>query len=139
MERRYAFKRSDKIAERIKIELSDLFLREVQDPRIGAITIVGVDVESDLSSARVRVCRSMLGELVEPSDEEKKKLVKALKSAAPFIFERLKRRLQIRHTPWIQYQYDDSLAKSAKVWAILSKEAQKRGEDHESSDITTAE
>jgi ribosome-binding factor A len=126
MERRYSFKRSDKIAERIRQELAEMFLREVEDPRLRAITITSVEIEEDLSEGVVRICKSMLGEFAEPSSEEKKKTEKALKSAAPFIFERLKRRLAIRHTPWLRYRYDDSLAKSAKVWALLSKEAEAR-------------
>jgi ribosome-binding factor A len=122
MERRFSFKRSDKIAERIRQELAELFLREVEDPRLRAITITGVDIEDDLSEGEVRICKSMLGEFAEPTAEEKKKTEKALKAAAPFIFERLKKRLAIRHTPWLRYRYDDSLAKSAKVWALLNKE-----------------
>jgi len=144
LHRTYSYKRSDKLAERIRVELAELFLREVEDPRLGSITITGIDVDEDLTEARVRVCKMIQGESLdgnfpEPTIDEKKKVEKALKSAAPFIFERLKRRLQIRHTPWLVYRYDDSLSKSAKVWAILSDEAQKKGQSHESSDSQTAE
>lgn len=122
MKRTYAFKRSDKIAQRIQMELADLFRREVGDPRIGAVTVTGVDVDDELREAQVRVCRFMQGEYREPTAEERLQLEKALKSATPFIFEKLKRRLAIRHTPWIRFRYDDSLAKSARVWALLNHE-----------------
>jgi ribosome-binding factor A len=47
------FKRADRVADLIKIEISDILLKQVRDPRIGALTITGVKVTDDLRLAKV--------------------------------------------------------------------------------------
>lgn len=114
------FKRSEQVAEAIREELAMVFLREVEDPRLKAVTITGVSVDDDMRSAEVRVCKSMQGIYREPGKEDQAKVMQALKSAAPFIFDKLRKRLSMRYVPSIHYRYDGSLSKSAKVWKILS-------------------
>jgi ribosome-binding factor A len=48
-----SFKRADRVADLIKIEISNLLLKQVRDPRIGLVTITGVKVTDDLRTARV--------------------------------------------------------------------------------------
>jgi len=47
-----SFKRADRVADLIKAELSDIILKEIRDPRIGIITITGVEVTDDLRLGR---------------------------------------------------------------------------------------
>ena len=48
-----SFKRADRVADLIKAELSDIILKEIRDPRIGIITITGVEVTDDLRLAKI--------------------------------------------------------------------------------------
>ena len=48
-----SFKRADRVADLIKMEIADLLLKQVRDPRIGSVTITGVKVTDDLRTARV--------------------------------------------------------------------------------------
>ena len=47
------FKRADRVADLIQMEISDILLRQVRDPRIGAVTITGAKVSDDLRTARI--------------------------------------------------------------------------------------
>ena len=48
-----SFKRADRVADLLKMEIADLLLKQVRDPRIGSVTITGVKVTDDLRTARV--------------------------------------------------------------------------------------
>jgi len=47
------FKRADRVADLIKIEISDILLKQIRDPRIGSVTITGVKITDDLRLAKI--------------------------------------------------------------------------------------
>ena len=108
------FKRAQKVGELILEEVSNILLREIQDPRIGFVTITHVKVSDDLRYAKVFV--SVMGE-----DEEKKNSLEGLQSASGFMRKKLGARLQLRCVPELVFKLDDSMEKSAKILTILSK------------------
>ena len=108
------FKRAQKVGELILEEVSNILLREIQDPRIGFVTITHVKVSDDLRYAKVFV--SVMGE-----EEEKKNSLEGLQSASGFIRKKLGARLQLRCVPELVFSLDDSMEKSAKILTILSK------------------
>lgn len=95
-------------------------LREMKDPRVQAamLTVVKVDVASDLTSCRVYVS-SLRG------IEEAKKAVAALKNAAGFLRHELGERLRLRHTPELRFVADDSIEHSADIARILNELSEK--------------
>lgn len=103
--------RMGRITEDIKRELTDI-LREIKDPRIaGLISIVRVEVTSDLSYAKVFVS-SIGGDTVQDA--------KILNSAAGFARHELSTRLHVRKTPELKFIADTSIENSAKIEKILN-------------------
>lgn len=70
--------RVGRVGEQIKKEISQIIQSELKDPRIGFITVTGVDVTNDFSQAKVYL--SVLG-----SDEQKQETLKALGRSSGFI------------------------------------------------------
>ncbi|MFR5875998.1 MAG: 30S ribosome-binding factor RbfA [Eubacterium sp.] len=104
--------RIDRITEDIKRELIAV-LREVKDPRVsGMLSVVKVDVSSDLSYAKVFVSAV---EGIEVAKES----VKGLKAASGFIRKRLGASLHIRKTPELTFIADDSIEKGFELFDKL--------------------
>lgn len=104
--------RINRISEDIKRELSAIF-RKLKDPRIsGMLTVLRVEVTSDLSYATVHVS-TIEGE------EKTKESIKGLKSAQGFIRHELGSALKLRHVPELRFIADNSVAYSAEINKIL--------------------
>jgi len=105
-------KRSEKLAETIHETVSALLSRGLNDPRIGFVTIIAVDVIEDLSLARIYF--TVIG------DETVKKNTEAgLNSAKGFIRKELGRVLTIRHIPELIFKYDHSQEYGNRIDSIL--------------------
>ena len=104
--------RIDRITEDIKRELIHI-LREVKDPRVSdMLTVVKVEVSSDLSYCKVYVSA------VE-GIEKAKESVKGLKSASGFIRHRLGDSLRLRKLPELRFIADDSIEKGFELFDKL--------------------
>jgi ribosome-binding factor A len=110
-------RRTERVNDLIRDELSDLLLREVRDPRLGGlISITRVEVAPDLSNARAFV--SVMGEQAEQDDA-----MKALNAAAAFFHRELKKRVEMRRIPFLTFRLDTSIAKGAEVLSLLNEVA----------------
>lgn len=104
--------RIDRITEDIKRELVHI-LREVKDPRVNEmLTVVKVDVSSDLSYCKVYVSAV---EGIETAKES----VKGLKAASGFIRKRLGSSLHLRKVPELKFIADDSIEKGFELFDKL--------------------
>jgi ribosome-binding factor A len=92
--------------------LSELVLTEIKDPRIGLVTIVGVRVTNDLSSAKVLF--SVMGD-----EAQRVQTQKLLKAATPFLRRVLVRHMDVRIAPELRWFYDDSLDRSFRIEQML--------------------
>lgn len=106
--------RAGRVGEQIKKEISSVIQTELKDPRIGFITVTGVDVTSDLSLARVYL--SILG-----SEEQKEETLKAIGRASGFLRSELGRRVRLRHTPEIEFRFDSSIEYGSHIEALLAQ------------------
>lgn len=105
--------RMGRTTEDIKRELTAIF-RELKDPRVqGLISIVRVEVTSDLSFCTVYIS-AMEGM------ERAKQAVTGLKSASGFIRRELGARLQLRHVPELVFKATDSIEYSANISKLLN-------------------
>ena len=108
-------RRTDRVNDLIRDELSSLLLRDVRDPRLGGlISITRVEVTPDLLNARVMV--SVMGEPTEQAAA-----LHALNAAAAFFHRELKQRLQIRRVPFLVFRLDTSIQEGAEVLALMDK------------------
>ena len=106
--------RTDRLDSQIRHELMDLLQREMQDPRLGFVTITRVETARDLGSARVWV--SILG-----SDEERDRSMAALGVATPWLRRRLAERLTLRSVPQLSLRRDDSIEAGDRVLRLLKE------------------
>jgi len=103
--------RTARLDELLREEISQVVRREVDDPRIGFVTITDVEVTPDLRHANVWV--SVIG-----SAAEKKQTLRALSHAMPFVRGRLGK-LRLKRIPDLHIKEDDSAERGTRVLAIL--------------------
>lgn len=106
--------KQDRIAERIRIILSELLVREVSDPRLQSITVTQVKIDPELMYARIYV--NALGD-----ESRRKDVLKGLESANGFLRREVAKRLKIRSTPELKFLWDTALAEGDKVERLLNK------------------
>lgn len=107
-------KRTARLNEQFKREISDILHREVRDPRVGLPTVTGVDATPDLWLAKIFV-RPGPGE--EERDEEG--LLEGLAAAASFIRRELGDRLVLRRIPELRFEVDRTLDEAMRIERIL--------------------
>jgi ribosome-binding factor A len=95
-------KRSEKVADLIQKEISQMLVKSIKDPRIGFVTITKVSVSEDCRFAKVYF--SVVGTLAE-----RERSMKGLDSAKGFVRKELGRRIRLRYTPEILFQFDPSI------------------------------
>jgi len=108
-------RRIDRIEEQLRIELSEIIEREIQDPRVGLTTVTGVKVSPDLRHARVFV--TVLGD-----EAQRKKALEGLRSAASFVRRSLSKRLHhMRRIPEVTFDYDELVEKGIRIEELLDQ------------------
>jgi ribosome-binding factor A len=106
------FKRSEKVGDQIREEISQILLRELKDPRIGFVTITTVAVSDDLRTAKVYY--SVFG-----GEQDKEESYKGLESAKGYIKRELGRRMRLKYMPEIIFMFDDSLEYGEHIEELL--------------------
>jgi ribosome-binding factor A len=106
--------RTERVAEQIREEVSQILATEVADPGIGLVTVTRVKVTPDLSLARVYW--TIIGD-----QAEQKKTQKALMRAAAYVRHLLSTRMTLRRSPEITFTFDQSVAAQDRVEQILQE------------------
>lgn len=106
--------RQEKVNELLRAEISDIIRRELNDPRVGFITVTGAEVSPDLKHAKVFV--SVLGD-----ETQKAQTMKALKSATKFIRAEVARRVSMKSTPELLFMPDKSMETGIRMFELLEK------------------
>ena len=96
------FKRSDRIADLIKVEISQVLSQEVRDPRIQGITVLNVLLTPDMKKAVIFISQS--NSFNEIDSEE---VQKGLEKAKGFIRRKLSKNLNLRRTPEIFFKLEE--------------------------------
>jgi ribosome-binding factor A len=108
-------RRTERIQELIREELSDLIMRDLRDPRLeGLISLTRVEVSPDLSNARIFV--SVMSETADPPEA-----IKALQSASGYLHKELVHRLEMRKVPFLHFRLDSSISEGAAVLAHIDQ------------------
>ncbi len=113
--------RPSRVAEEIKKEVSVVIPREIKDPRLGFVTVTGVEVTNDLRYAKIFV--SILG-----GDEDEARSLSALNSAKGLVRSEIGKRIRLRFTPEITFVIDKSLDKGARINELLSQVKTEEGD-----------
>lgn len=104
--------RAQRVGELIHKEVSMLLVSGLRDPRIGFVTITGVEVTPDLHLAKVYY--SVVGD-----DKVRQDTAAGLKSSQPFIRKHLGSCLSLRYTPELVFEYDQSIEYGSRIENLL--------------------
>ena len=105
-------RRTDRVSDLLRAELSDLLLREVHDPRVKLASVTEVDVSPDLRRAVVKI--SALGD-----EERRQETIAGLRHARGFLRTELARRLRLRATPELVFELDRGAEHSQQISDLL--------------------
>ena len=97
--------------------LGDALAQDLKDPRVGFVTVTDVKTSPDLRHARVYV--SVLG-----TPDEQEASLEGLRSAHGFLQRRISNELTLKHTPTLDFLYDDSVDRSLRIQALLEEEGE---------------
>jgi ribosome-binding factor A len=114
--------RMRRVDEAMREVLSDAITSELKDPRVGFVTVTSVDTAPDLRHARVYV--SVLG-----TDPERRRSLDGLRSAHGFLQRRVADELHLKHTPTLDFVYDDTAERAQRIESLLEREGGAGGED----------
>jgi ribosome-binding factor A len=106
--------RTDRIDQLLREEIGAILAKDVQDPRIGFVTVTDVETAPDLSRARVSV--SVIG---QPAEREL--TMRALKRAMPFVRHELGSRIRLRRVPELHVHADDTSERGTRVLRLLAE------------------
>lgn len=107
-------RRSERVADLVRAEISRLVLIEAHDPELRTVTITDVEMPPDLRSARVYYSR--LG-----SDAERAKAGEALERASGYLRREVGQRCGLRYAPELHFVDDRSLERGARIEELLAQ------------------
>jgi ribosome-binding factor A len=104
--------RMRRVDEAVRAVLSDAITQDLKDPRVGFVTVTAVETSPDLRHARVYV--SVLGD-----DAERAASLEGLRSAHGYLQARVAGELRLKHTPTLDFLYDDTVDRSMRISELL--------------------
>ena len=110
------YSRAQRVGDQIQRELAVLIPREVKDPRLGFVTLTGVDVSRDLGHAKVFI--TVMG---ENSPEVIKENLDVLKDTAGYLRMLLGKAMKLRSVPSLHFHYDQSITRGAHLSALIEQ------------------
>ena len=105
--------RPHRVAEQIQRELAELVQLEVKDPRVGMVTLTGVEVSNDYAHAKVFF--SLLGDQARVNEA-----LKGLNSAAGFLRSQVAHRMKLRVMPMLHFMHDISIEQGARIDKLIA-------------------
>ena len=104
--------RTRRVAELIRRALADIIRDQLPDHGLGLLSITATEVTRDLSRATVFI--SLLGE-----EEDQERVTKTLNEESRALRHELSRTLNLRHTPEIEFRYDFSIERGARLSRLI--------------------
>lgn len=104
-----------RIDEVMRKVIGSAIATDLEDPRIGFVTVTSVETSPDLRSARVYV--SVLGD-----ETEREQTLAALGSSHGKLQAAIAREVRIKHTPTLRFHYDDSVERAIRLTQLLEDE-----------------
>lgn len=106
--------RSARIADQIQRSLAEVIRTELRDPRVGLVTLTGVELSRDQSHAKVFYTVMGTGPDVEAAGE-------GLSRAAGFLRSELAHRLTTRKVPELHFEFDESVERGVRLSRIIDE------------------
>lgn len=112
--------RANRVAERVRVELSTLLTRSVRDPGISSVSITRVSMSADLQLARIFY--------ILVGDGDRREAARSLRRARSYLRREIGRRIQLRYVPELRFAYDDSAEKQDRIARLFDEIANKRAD-----------
>jgi ribosome-binding factor A len=112
------FTRSQRVADYVQRELAGIIQRELRDPRVGMVSVTGVDVSRDIGYAKVHF--TVLG---ADTAEDAKESSDVLNKAAGFLRSQLSRDSNMRSVPQLRFYFDNSVGQGRHMEDLISRAA----------------
>jgi ribosome-binding factor A len=112
--------RMRRVDEAVRAVLSDAITQDLKDPRVGFVTVTAVRTSPDLRHARVYV--SVLGD-----DDEREDSLVGLRSAHGYLQRRVAGELRLKHTPTLDFVYDETTERGMRIGELLREEETEAG------------
>lgn len=106
--------RMKKVTETMKQEIGRILAYDMNDPRIGFVTVTRVEVAADIRSARVYI--SVLGD-----EKSRKGTLAGVKHAKGYIQRETASRLRTKYTPTLSFFIDDGVTEGVRISNIIDK------------------
>jgi ribosome-binding factor A len=106
--------RMRRVNEAMREVLSGAITAELKDPRVGFVTVTAVETAPDLRHARVFV--SVLGD-----QGVRRRSMDGLRSAHGYLQKRVAAELRLKHTPTLDFAYDDTAERSQRISELLAE------------------
>ena len=104
--------RPERLAETLKVEISEVVGFELDDPRLEMVTVTDVEVANDLRDAKVYV-------LIRGSEHEVDKALRTLRHASTFVRQQVTMNLNLRHAPHVHFVRDTAEENASRISEIL--------------------
>lgn len=117
-------KRSHRVGELIHQEVSKMIQFELKDPRIGFVTVTGVEISSDIQHAKIYY--TVMGD-----EAARVQTGRGLEKALPYIRRELGRRLHLRSVPELSFHFDASIEYGNRIESLLKEINAEAGDDPE--------
>src|SRR6266513_83691 len=104
--------RMRRVDEAVREVLSDAIAKDLQDPRVGFVTVTAVDTSPDLRHARVFV--SVLGD-----EKQREESLAGLSSSHGYLQAMVASKLRLKHTPQLEFVYDASSERVRRIGELL--------------------
>ena len=111
--------RMRRVNEAVREVVSAAIAEDLKDPRVGFVTVTAVDTSPDLRHARVYV--SVLGD-----EQERANSLAGLTSSRGYLQARVSSELRLKHTPQLDFQYDESADRGMRIAELLRQSEQTR-------------
>lgn len=105
------YSRSERVADQIQREVAEIIAKELEDPRIGRVTVSGSSLSKDLSNATLYVTL--------PADGDVQRALEGLNRASGFVRRRLGQRVRMRYVPRLRFAHDATLDRATRVGELI--------------------
>lgn len=110
------YSRAQRVGDQIQRELATMIPREVKDPRLGFITVTGVDVTRDMGHAKIFFT------LMNDDDPDNIELnLTVLNDAAGYLRMLLGKAMKLRSVPLLHFRFDESISRGAYMSELIEK------------------
>lgn len=106
------YKRSDRVADQVRMEVADILMRKIKDPRVRTVTVTDVELTTDLRIAYIFVTTM-------ETEQAERDVFAGLSKASGFVRAELGRRLALRYLPEIVFKRDETGPRGDRVMKLL--------------------